>query len=88
MWQRHNFSSISFLQIHHVLEDCGKSLKYHRKRVVGKALLTFEESSTLLTQVEACFNSRPLIALSIEPDDPSYLSPGHFFVGALLDLPS
>jgi len=28
---------------------------------------------TFITQVEARFNSRPLIALSNEPNDPSYL---------------
>jgi hypothetical protein len=60
-----------------------KSLKYHRKRIVGKALLNFEEISTLLAQVEGCLNSR-LIALYNEPNDPSYLSPGHFFIGAPL----
>jgi hypothetical protein len=74
------------------LEDCGKqvlkSLKYHWKQIVGKALLTFEEFNTLITQVEACLNSRPLIALSNEPNDPSYLSPGHFLIGApLISLP-
>jgi len=65
-----------------------KFLKYHWKRIVGKALLNFEEFSTLLTQAEPCLNSRPLIALSNEPNDPSYLSPGHFLIGApLTSLP-
>ena len=36
----------------------------------------------MITQVDACLNSRTLIALSNEPDDASYLSPGHFLVGA------
>jgi len=31
-----------------------KSLKYHWTRIVVKALLAFEEFSTLLTQVELC----------------------------------
>jgi hypothetical protein len=32
-----------------------KSLKYHWKRTVGKALLTFEEFSTLITQNRSVF---------------------------------
>jgi hypothetical protein len=64
-----------------------KSLKHHWKRIVGKALLPVEEFSTLITQVEACLNSRPLTALSNEPNDPSYLSPGHFLIGAPQNSP-
>jgi hypothetical protein len=30
-----------------------KFLNYHWKRIVGKALLTFEEFSSMITQVEA-----------------------------------
>ena len=42
----------------------------------------------MITQVDACLNSRTLIALSNEPDDPSYLSPGPFLIGApLTSLP-
>jgi hypothetical protein len=59
-------------------------LKYHWKRIVSKALLNFEEFSTLITQIEACLNSRPHAALSNDPNEPSYLSPGHFLIGAPL----
>ena len=65
-----------------------KSLKYQWKRIVSKSLLAFEEFSTLITQVESCLNSRPSIALSYESNGPSYVSPGHFLIGApLTSLP-
>ncbi|XP_029054187.2 uncharacterized protein LOC114881533 [Osmia bicornis bicornis] len=59
-----------------------KSLKFYLKRTIGNALLTFEESITLLAQIEAILNSRPLEPLSDDPDDVSALSPGHFLIGS------
>lgn len=58
-----------------------RSTKAHLKRVVGDATLTFEELSTVLAQIEACLNSRPISILSDNPDDPLPLTPGHFLVG-------
>lgn len=58
-----------------------KSAKHHLRRVIGDTTLTFEEMSTLLAQIEACLNSRPLTPLSTDPQDLSALTPGHFLVG-------
>jgi len=56
-------------------------MKYHLRRKLGAHVATYEEMCTLLVEIEACLNSRPLCALSDDPFNPTYLSPGHFIIG-------
>ena len=47
--------------------------------------LTFEECSTVLTQIEACMNSRPLVALPCDGKGIDVLTPGHFLIGRSIE---
>ena len=62
-------------------EAAVRSFKSHLKRVLGEAKLNFEEFSTVLIQVEACLNSRPLTPLPEVSDAIEVLTPGHFLIG-------
>ena len=58
-----------------IWEAAVKSMKTHLKRVLGDAMLTYEEFSTLLYQIEACLNSRPLVPLPNDDDGIEALTP-------------
>ena len=69
-------------------EAAVKRVKYHLKRALTDALLTFEEFSTLLTEIEACVNSRPLYYNVSNVNGYEVLTPGHFIVGEpIISLP-
>lgn len=56
-----------------------KSVKGHLKRITGNAIFTYEEMQTLLTQIEAVLNSRPILPISNGPTAPTYLTPTHWY---------
>lgn len=71
---------------HHggIWETTVKSMKAHLKKTIGVQILTYEEFLTLLTQIEACLNSRPITPVSSDPNDLTALTPGHFIIGTPL----
>lgn len=63
-----------------VFERLVKSTKRCLRKVVGRARLFYDELSTVLTEIEAVINCRPLTYISAEDlDEP--LTPSHFLYG-------
>lgn len=71
-----------------IFEAAVKSVKFHMKRVIFTCTLTFEEMTTVITQIEAVLNSRPLCALTDDVQSCEALTPSHFLIGEpLITIP-
>ncbi|XP_050425489.1 uncharacterized protein LOC126836303 [Adelges cooleyi] len=68
-------------------ESAVKTTKFHLTRVIKDARLTLGELTTLLCQVEACVNSRPMTPLNSDPSEAEAITPAHFLIGGPMMIP-
>ena len=66
-------------------EAAVKPMKHDLRRVMGNSILTYEEMTTILCQIEQVLNNRPLMALTNNPDDIFALTPSMLVNGSRLD---
>lgn len=71
-----------------IYEASVKVTKHHLRRVIGGQCWTYAQYNTLLIEIEAVLNSRPLYELTDDPNDTQALTPGHFLFGEAVKVPA
>ncbi|XP_055623250.1 uncharacterized protein LOC129766687 [Toxorhynchites rutilus septentrionalis] len=66
-------------------EAAVRSVKTSLKKQIGIQQLNYENFSTLLAQITAALNSRPLTPLSDDPSDMEAPTPAHFLTGTAMN---
>lgn len=59
-----------------------KSVKHHLRRILNDRTPSYQEITTLLCEIEACLNSRPLAPHTEAVDGLDVLTPSHFLIGS------
>ena len=65
-------------------------MKLQLKRIVGHHRLTYPQLHSVIVEIEAILNSRPILPIHVDPEEgPTVLTPGHFLIGQpLKSLPT
>lgn len=71
-----------------IYESSVKAAKYHMRRIMGSKSYTYDQTLTFLLQIEAILNSRPLYAISDDPNDIQAITPGHLMFGEPVIMPT
>ncbi|GFY25750.1 integrase catalytic domain-containing protein [Trichonephila clavipes] len=92
-----NFATSHFIHWHFIppysphfgglWESAVKLTKAHLIKACKTTILNFEELTTLLCQIEACLNSRPLTPLFSDPSDDSSYSRSFYHISPILEIP-
>ncbi len=93
-----NFCTTAGITWHHIppraphfgglWEAAVKAMKLSLRKIVSPHPLTWPELTTLLAEVEATLNSRPISPLHADDlDESNVLTPGHFLIGRPLRAP-
>lgn len=65
-----------------------RSVREPLRKILGKALLSYQELATIPTRIEAVINSRPLTTVSDDIRDLTPITPAHLAIGrSLFSLP-
>ncbi|XP_065203485.1 uncharacterized protein LOC135833643 [Planococcus citri] len=76
-----NFNPPSAPHMGGLWESAVRIMKNHLYRTMGSTVLTADEFGTVLCQIEAIMNSRPMTPIKSSSLEPDALTPGHFIIG-------
>ena len=71
-------------------EAAVRLMKLQLKKIVGHLCLTYPQLHSVIVEIEAILNSRPILPIHVDPEEgPTVLTPGHFLIGRpLKSLPA